>query len=190
MQLLRKLYIQSQVQGQSPTTSEYVLVAGVRSEVLATIEEWLSIGGGAQDVLDDGQLLQAMQSFINTPADHAIHQSDALDDPAVQQAWTHLKERRRSLRRLFRASTMRPPPAHVSRNARGTAATHESRVRNLSTREPPDIDRVNVEELVDNLDGMACAAFSNVTEEVRFGSNIILFVSNSWRLLLGSLHHF
>ncbi|KAG6807525.1 hypothetical protein H0H93_001520, partial [Arthromyces matolae] len=32
-------------------------------------------------------------------------------------------------------------------------------------RDPPDIDRLDAEGFVDNLDGMACAAFSNVTEE-------------------------
>ena len=41
------------------------------------------------------------------------------------------------------------------------------RTRNVSTRDPPDLDRMDPEAFVDNLDGMAAAAFSNVTQEVR-----------------------
>ena len=49
--------------------------------------------------------------------------------------------------------------------SRNTITTSESRVRNLSTREPPGRDRMGLEDFVDNIDGMAFAAF-NVMEEV------------------------
>jgi hypothetical protein len=63
---------------------------------------------------------------------------------------------------LFRSQTMRPTcrdmPAFKP-------PVGNSKTRNLG-RDPPDIDRIDPEQLVDNLDAMAAAAFSNVSEEV------------------------
>ncbi|KDR79407.1 hypothetical protein GALMADRAFT_208785 [Galerina marginata CBS 339.88] len=39
-------------------------VASKRNEVLVTIKEWLTIGGGAQDILDDVQLYHAVEGFL------------------------------------------------------------------------------------------------------------------------------
>jgi len=62
--------------------------------------------------------------------------------------------------------------------SRNTVTTSESRVRNLSTREPPDIDRMSLEEFVDNIDGMAFAAF-NVTEEDLYITSDLLEVQSA-----------
>lgn len=167
-QLLRKIYIKSQPAGSPPLPDQYVAAITSKSQVLETIKLWLTKGGGAQDVLDDSQLLQALRAFFTSSSDHLIHSSAAtFGDSSVRQAWDSLTESRQALESLLHESTMRPSfTSRSSAISRNTVTTSESRVRNLSTREPPDMDRLSPEEFVDNIDGMAFAAFNNVTEEV------------------------
>lgn len=163
-QLLRKLYITSQPTGSSPNSAEYVHVANKRNEVLIATKEWLTIGGGAQDILDDIQLFNAVRSFLESTDDHGFHQSESFKEPPAQQAWNTLLSTKKSLDAVFTSQTMRPP---ITRIHAQKSALNGSRTRKMTTtREPPDMDRMDPEDLVDNLDGMACAAFSNVTEEV------------------------
>jgi hypothetical protein len=166
-QLLRKLYITLQPVGSSPSITEYLYVANARSEVLQTIKEWLTLGGGAQDVLDDPQLFNGIRSFLDNHSDHVVYEASNFEDVNVRQAWANLTEVKSSLLSSFISQTMRPlttrPPPIRRSSVNGAGA----RSRNLSTREPPDVDRIEAEDFVDNLDSMACAAFSNVTEEVR-----------------------
>jgi hypothetical protein len=163
--LLRKLYIRSQPQGSSPTVSDYLRVAGSRSEVLETIKQWISSGGGAQDALDDIQLFSAVQSFLDSPTDHAVHESANFEDSNVRQAWATLLEAKQALHFSFASATKRPLAPRVDPSPK-PAMTNGTRVPKISGREPPDIDVVDAECLVDCLDCMACAAFSNVTQEV------------------------
>lgn len=44
----------------------------------------------------------------------------------------------------------------------------DARMRSMSTREVPDIDHCDVEDLLDNLDGMIYAAFNNISQEDYF----------------------
>jgi hypothetical protein len=39
-------------------------MANQRGQVLGTIQDWLRMGGGAQDVLDDAQLYSAIELFL------------------------------------------------------------------------------------------------------------------------------
>jgi len=164
VQLLRKLYISLQPVGSSPSISEYLYVANARSEVLETIKEWLTLGGGAQDVLDDVQLFNGIRSFLDNHSDHVVYEAKNFKDADVRQAWASLADVKRSLCSSFTSQTLRPLTTRGPPMSRGSV--NRVRSRNLSTREPPDIDRIEPEDFVDNLDGMACAAFSNVTEEV------------------------
>ncbi|KAG6901253.1 hypothetical protein C0995_014541 [Termitomyces sp. Mi166 len=165
-ELLRKLYITPQPVGSSPPVGEYVQVLTARTQVLDTIKEWLTFGGGAQDVLDDIQLFHALQSFLDSPANHVVYEAKNFTDPVVQQCKARLTEARESLLVVFNSQTKRPLTTRGPPIPRGPAITGNSaRTRTLSMREPPDIDRFDVQEFVDNLDGMACATFSNVTEE-------------------------
>lgn len=159
------MYIQTQPRGPVPSVAEYLYVAGSRTEVLESIKDWLTIGGGAQDMLDDVHLFTAARTFLDSPVDHVMLQSANAGDPSVQQAWANLEEVRSRLRQTFTSQTMRPPAPILPLNSSPAANGQRSRKVNQS-REPPDIDRVDPEELVDNMDAMACAAFSNVTVEV------------------------
>jgi hypothetical protein len=164
-ELLRKRYLQIRPRGPVPAVAEYLYAAGSRTEVLDCIKDWLTRGGGAQDILDDPDLRSAVRSFLDNSTDHVILQSANADDPGVQEAWSTLTDVRCSLRRTFESHTMRPPPPFPSLN-HSTVNGQRSRPQN-QTREPPDIDDITAEELVDNFDAMACAALSNLTEEVR-----------------------
>ena len=163
---MRKIYSSAQPAGPPPSASDHLLVARTRNEVLVTIQEWLTIGGGAQDILDDVQLFNAVQSFLETQTEQQnMVRSD--DNPiAVEQAWDSLVETKRSLKLTFMSQTMRPIISRGFHNSRAQGNNRGARTRNINSREPPDLDRIAPEDFVDNLEGMAGAAFSNVTQEV------------------------
>ncbi|KAF4620517.1 hypothetical protein D9613_001123 [Agrocybe pediades] len=162
-ELLRKIYISSQPSGSSPTISEYIQVINKRIEVLETIREWITVGGGAQDILDDADLYKAVDHFLQSPLDHTIFKSVMFGSNPVEKAWDLLMESKRTLKVAFMAQTMRPT---IHRGLHNQASHGRSiRNRNLSTRELPDMDKMDPESFVDNLDGMASAAFSNVSHE-------------------------
>lgn len=140
-------------------------------------------------MLDDPQLYTAVRAFLDNPTDHVMPQSANASDPSVEQAWSTLTEVRCRLRRTFASHTMRPPAPFPSLNHSSAPLVNGQRARpHHQTREPPDIDRVEPEDLVDNLDAMACAAFSNVTEEVWYLTFPSLTPPNCPSS--GSLHHF
>lgn len=164
-QLLRKLYITSQPVGSAPPANEYLQVIGNRTEVLETMKEWITTGGGSQDILDDVQLFDSIRSFLDSDADHVVYVSKNFDHPNIRQSWSCLLQLKQGLQSLFNLHVMRPP---ISRAIpRATANALGATTRNMNARGPPDIDHMSAEDFVESLDGMACAAFSNVTEEVR-----------------------
>ena len=183
-QLLRKIYSTPKSSGPSPTGSDYhLLVARTRNEVLVTMQEWLTIGGGAQDILDDVQLFNTVQSFLETETEQqymvyikSLGSEDDNNNNNPIAAWETLLETKRSLKLTFVSQTMRPTISRGFHNLRPQGSNNRGgggggggggRMRNgNNTREPPDLDRMAPEEFVDNLEGMAGAAFSNVTQEV------------------------
>ncbi|KAG7091393.1 hypothetical protein E1B28_010431 [Marasmius oreades] len=164
-ELLRKAYLKAQSVGSEPSVEDYLEVLNARLRVIETLKTWLNKGNGAQDLLDDGQLLSALRSFMQSPTDHLIYFSSVFEDPTVQQARDSLIESRMALKRLIHSQILRPHYQRPQHLIRTRLTANDPRLRNLSTREPPDIDKMSPEELVDNLDGMAFATFSNVTEE-------------------------
>ncbi|KAJ4468415.1 hypothetical protein C8J55DRAFT_437773 [Lentinula edodes] len=181
-ELLRKIYIKSQPAGSPPLPDQYLAAISSKSQVLDAMKLWLTKGGGAQDVLDDSQLLQALRAFFASSSDHIIHSSAAtFENPSVRQAWDNMTESRQALEQLLLSQTMRPSTSRTQTVSRNTVTTTESRVRNLSTREPPDMDRMSPEEFVDNIDGMAFAAFNNVTEEDLYITSDLLEVQSTDR---------
>ncbi|KAF8994802.1 hypothetical protein BDQ17DRAFT_1366382 [Cyathus striatus] len=164
-ELLRKLYITTQPSGSVPPIPEYLKVMTSRIEVLETMKEWLMSGAGAQDVLDDPQLFTAVRTFLDSSSDHIVYKSATFHEPAVVQSWANLTKAKESFTATFTSQTMRPIIHRGPHHHRPNTTANGARTRNVSTRDPPDLDRMDPEEFVDNLDGMACAALSNVTEE-------------------------
>jgi hypothetical protein len=134
----------------------------IRSEVIDIMNEWIFQGGGAQDVLDDANLYNAIHSFLNNSVQHTAPSSSAFDNSTVQQAWRAYERSRISFTSSFVCQTMRPTCRDLS--------ALKSPISNIKSRnlgkDPPDIDRMDPEQLVDTLDAMAAATFSNVSEEV------------------------
>lgn len=166
-----------QPSGSSPLVADYLEVLASRTRVLELISDWLTIGGGAQDVLDDQQLYIALSSFLSSSADHVVFKTENFEED-VEVAWIGLSNTKAMLQRVFDVQTKRPTTKaqHLERRRRESAsaitgaldAMSAGRTRGLNNREPSDLDGMNAEELVDNIDGMARAAQSNVTEEVCF----------------------
>jgi hypothetical protein len=129
-----------------------------RVEVLNTLHDWLAIGSGAQDVLDDVQLFSAVQAFLDEPPET----TPAIDFPLAQQAYETLSETRRAVQHTFVSQVQRPTAVPQSQGG-----TRSARRRNTTGRDIPDLDRMDPEAFVENLEGMASAAFNNVTEEVK-----------------------
>ncbi|KAH7868031.1 uncharacterized protein C8R40DRAFT_1178299 [Lentinula edodes] len=83
-ELLRKIYIKSQPAGSPPLPDQYLAAISSKSQVLDAMKLWLTKGGGAQDVLDDSQLLQALRAFFASSSDHIIHSSAAtFENPSL-----------------------------------------------------------------------------------------------------------
>ena len=141
---------------------EYLKVARVRGGVIDTVKEWLEIGGGAQDVLDDAELLDTLRIFLNSPTDHLVHRSASFEDNLVRQTWSALEQSRQNLTVLLSSQILSPSARTVPQEKRSGS---NARVRNFG-RDVPDIDRVDAEELVENLDAIASVVVGNVTEEV------------------------
>ncbi|KAJ7152811.1 rho GTPase activating protein 22 [Mycena filopes] len=182
-ELLRKMYIQTRPRGPVPSIAEFLYVAGSRTEVLDTLQDWLTRGGGAQDMLDDPQLHTAVRSFLDNPTDHVMPSSANAADPGVEQAWGTLTDVRCRVRHTFHSQTMRPPVPFPSFPHATSASTNGQRSRPQNqTRDPPDIDRIDPEELVENLDAMACAAFGNVTQEDLFVTSDLLETQTADRI--------
>ena len=137
-----------------------------RTEVIEALQEWIQKGSGAEDVLDDGQLYDTFKSFNSDLMREEGPPSSQRDstDVKIRGAWEDLGRAKENLIALFATHIKRPP---IKRPIGGPyEVTGERFERGIST-DPPDIDRLSPEELVNAIDGMINAAFRNVTEEVR-----------------------
>lgn len=172
------MYITTQPAGSSPSVTDYLEVLASRTRVLELVSDWLTAGGGAQDVLDEPQLYTAVKNFLNTTADHVLFKTETFEEPDVAIAWVGLMKSRTTLQELFDSQTKRPmsqklPLGTLRRGSGatitglGSSSTSGGRMRGVDVKELPELDGLNPEDLVEMIDGMARAALSNVTEEVR-----------------------
>ncbi|KAI0302327.1 hypothetical protein B0F90DRAFT_1713968 [Multifurca ochricompacta] len=175
-ELLRKRYVSaSNANVSSPANLAHV--ARVRGEIAEVLSEWLSSGGGSQDVLDDGALYLAIKSFLESPSDHAMPESQHQSDPEVMETWASLKGRIHAFSTLFTSQTLRPSVSKTpGREFRETPSGA------LNVVDLPDLDKMTPEELVGELNAMATAAFRNVTEEDLFTTADLLEIQSADRI--------
>ena len=141
-------------------------------KILRILKDWILIGGGATDVLDDLPLFHALRTFID-----ALFLPDLLALttrrlPAVAEA----EERARSdLARVFDAQTRRPnlndspeQPQQPSVPDFGSSS--------------PDIDSIAAEGFVANLDAIASTVTSAITPDDLLNTTDILEVQTIDRL--------
>lgn len=132
--------------------------------MLEAIKDWITSGGGAQDCLDDVQLFEAVRSFLDSPLDRSSFDALTTVESEVGQAWDALDSARQMTHAVFTTQTQRPPSACLA-NANARPLKSTSRARSFGN-QPPDLDAISPDELVENLNAMGSAALSNISEEV------------------------
>ena len=154
---------------------DYYKVVHTRLAVIRTLGEWIHIGGGAQDALDDLELHSAFQAFLSQ-RDEQSHIPPEVVSEALSEFWKEPEKGRLSLLETFRAQTMRPQTRHVPvRGSVSNTSNHNYGIR------PPRLEESTPEELVNNLDAMASAAFRNVVQEDLFVTADLLEVQTADR---------
>ena len=134
-------------------------------EILEVLQEWIQKGSGAEDALDDGQLYDAFKAFNSELMQEGTFPNSQRDstDVKIREARSNLCQAKESLVTLFMTQTKRPPIKKPNMELSEVCGDGHSRRGNS---DPPDIDRLTPEELVNVVDAMMNAAFRNVTEEV------------------------
>ncbi|KAG6382111.1 hypothetical protein JVT61DRAFT_754 [Boletus reticuloceps] len=176
-ELLRKRFVGSRPSSNTSTNAP-IHVVQYRSEILGAMKEWITTGGGAQDCLDEVQLYETVRAFLEAPLDRSVPDCAPADDDAeLAQAWDELEVTRKDTLSTFISHTLRPPALAVAvlRSA-GTLP----QIRSFGN-QAPDLDRVTAEDLVENLNAMSYAAFSNVSEEDLFITADLLEVQSADR---------
>ena len=161
-QFLRKRYLSARVKSQTSSPVEMNHVIQSRSELLGTMNDWMTSGGGAQDALDDTQLYDSVRAFLEHPTDHQVIDDLAQHNQDIQEAVNMLYNMKLVLQMTFVSQTMRPSTRNVYES---DGLMNGPSSGNFGS-EPPNIDQLSAEELVNNLDSMASAAFRNVSQEV------------------------
>lgn len=176
-ELLSKRFVCSRPSSNS-SSSGPVQVLRHRSEILATVKEWVTTGGGAQDCLDDASLYEIARTFLEKPLDRSeLDSHPSNEDSELLRAWTALETMKSDTLANFISHTLRPPVL-VATNPRPVTVLGNPRTFGSQV---PDIDRISAEELVDNLNAMGLAAFNNVTEEDLFTAADLLEVQSADR---------
>lgn len=174
-EFLRKRYLSARLSS-SPSNVQINNVVRLRSEVLETMNEWINRGGGAQDALDDIQLFKSIETFLNESADHDLTRFILADDESGRRTVGLLDQIKKTLHMSFLSQSLRPTrvvsPADESTDVPG--------VQSFGS-QVPDLDQIDVEELVNNLDSMGSAAWRNVTKEDLFVTADLLEVQSADR---------
>ncbi|KAI0700969.1 hypothetical protein C8T65DRAFT_656956 [Cerioporus squamosus] len=163
-ELLRKRYVGAHQPGSTLTPEEISHVVRLRLEVLETLGEWITQGGGAQDALDDAALYEALLRFLTQPTEQKLLETISEPESDAGQALRALEVTRKTLLMSFRSQTMRPIP----RPASAPEPVNDALSAGNYSIELPDFDHLDPEELVNNLNSMASATFRNMTQEDLF----------------------
>ncbi|KDQ11994.1 hypothetical protein BOTBODRAFT_176768 [Botryobasidium botryosum FD-172 SS1] len=132
-------------------------LAQTRLDVLSTIEQWFTKGGGAQDALDDVELYNAVNTFLSCDVAHAPE--PLAFDKENAYLWQEVERKREAVRKLFKSQTQRP-------SLGGRLGPPKDAQLTYFTSEPPNIDdQADAAELVDNLDSIASTVFQMTTRD-------------------------
>lgn len=116
--------------------------------ILRVMQDWIVIGGGAQDVLDDAELYQAFKAFLKRPP-------SKLSTDSKLEHLSDVDVARRQLSQIFNAQIQRPelikdrPPSVRTSGPEGFGA------------DPPSMDEIGASQLVESLDAIAVRTILN-----------------------------
>ncbi|KAF8326839.1 uncharacterized protein EI90DRAFT_2975491 [Cantharellus anzutake] len=166
-ELMLKRYSHYPGLGVQVESSSTVPLHNLQEEVLHVLKDWMEIGGGSSDVLDDPQLFRSFSEFtvrLTKESDAEGNQENKLNDARKILASIFSEQSRRPL--LLEESAK---PSHPqSQDAFGTL--------------PPSIDDLKPEHLVANLDSIASAVMAAVTSDDLLVTSDILELQTADRL--------
>jgi hypothetical protein len=132
--------------------------ANLRLSILTVLSDWITQGGGAQDLLDNPDICREMRHFLHNDEKHAVPEGvskESVDRPA----WEEVQDLRKSLvvsfERLIRRPSLRALIVHEPGPFERVYGPH-----------PPDIDHIGVEDLIGCLDAIGATAFRYVQPDV------------------------
>jgi GTPase-activating protein BEM2 len=142
-----------------------------RTEIIEVLLNWLQ-NGGAQDILNDGSLFQAVQSFIKSTADYDTPERTASTNDESGEENTKLQKRLKAFTTMFRSQTFRP----TDRSVGVIDVVFNMSENGVSKVTPPNLDSVDAEDLVNKIDAMALVAMRNISEEVELIFLVLYFL--------------
>lgn len=120
--------------------------------VMEAISHWIEKGGGIYDAFNDSELSRAMHAFLNTPFVER-------DDKRNAEQWESLEVFRQQVAGVFVQRSRRPQSYAPLPSQSLLDAPHPVNYGS----QPPSLDELDPETLVDNLDALAATAMRSVT---------------------------
>jgi hypothetical protein len=132
--------------------------ANLRLSILTVLSDWVTQGGGAQDLLDNADICRELRHFLHNDEKHAVPEGvskGSVDGPA----WEEVQDLRKSFVIAFERLIRRP--------ALSALIVHEpGPFERAYGPHPPGIDDIDVEDLIGCLDAIGATAFRYVQPEV------------------------
>lgn len=141
-----------------PSNHDHTDDANLRLSILTVLSDWITQGGGAQDLLDNADICRELRHFLHNDEKHAVPEGvwkGSVDRPA----WEEVQDLRRSLVTLFERLIRRPSLSALIVHEPGPS-------ERAYGPHPPDIDSIDVEDLVGCLDAIGATAFRYIQPEV------------------------
>ena len=142
----------------APSIHDHTDDANLRLSILTVLSDWITQGGGAQDLLDNANICRELRHFLHNDEKHAIPEGvskESVDRPA----WEEVQDLRKcfviSFERLIRRPSLSALIVHEPGPYERAYGPH-----------PPDIDDIDVEDLIGCLDAIGATAFRYVQPEV------------------------
>jgi hypothetical protein len=142
----------------APSNRDHTDDANLRLSILTVLSEWTTQGGGAQDLLDNVGICREVLHFLHNDEKHAVPEC-ASENSVDRPAWEEVQDLRKSLITSFERLLRRPSLSAFIVHGLGPS-------ERAYGPHPPDIDDIDVEDLIGCLDAIGATAFRYVQPEV------------------------